>query len=503
MKKQNLIYIIAVLLILLFPLVGLPLFGSDWSTETTSLAEAPSLKTEEGKLNTAYLSDAGAYFEDHFALRSDLITANSLLQAKVFRTSSNRKITVGSDNWLYFNGTMDDYQGQNLMSERELYNIAYNLKKINDYYTLLGKQVIFTIAPNKNSLYPEQMPSNVLKGEEQGNVERLIPYLEDFDISYVDLFDLFEQQEDCLYFARDSHWNSKGAALVYNALMKAAGYSGYETYEGVEPEAQKSHSGDLAEMLYPEKVDLETDYVYQMANNWSYVETETEDSAENADDETGADAENDRNMDSYIQTVNPKGTGSMYIFRDSFGASLVPFFAEACNTVTFSWLLPYNLTDAVLQQADTVIIECVERNIDYIAEYGATMPALPAVAVLPDATEEDKQDAEADSQDVSADILVEKNGAYFEVTGSVEGDGFQADTDLLIRIKREDGSMIGIYEPFYTSTVDDSGKRVADNGFLLDLMGEDYVGNLKLELFAGKGEDMKLIKTVSVDFDTL
>lgn len=120
MKKKNLIFIILVLLLLLFPLIGMPFFGSEWSSETTSLAEAPEIRTEDGKLNTAYISDAGRYFEDHFALRSDLITVNSLLQAKVFGTSASSKITVGSDGWLYFNGDLNDYQGQNLMKDREL-----------------------------------------------------------------------------------------------------------------------------------------------------------------------------------------------------------------------------------------------------------------------------------------------------------------------------------------------------------------------------------------------
>lgn len=198
MKKKNLIYIILVLLLLLFPLVGMPFLGSEWSSETTALAEAPKLKTEDGKLNTAYISDAGRYFEDHFALRSDMITANSLLQAKLFGTSASSKITVGSDGWLYFNGDLNDFQGQNLMKERELINIAHNLKLMQDYYSLLGKNMLFTIAPNKSSLYPEHMPSNIIKSQETGNAERLIPYLEEQEIHYVNLFDLFEEQDECL-----------------------------------------------------------------------------------------------------------------------------------------------------------------------------------------------------------------------------------------------------------------------------------------------------------------
>lgn len=480
MNKKNLLYIAAVLVLLLFPLVGMPLFGSEWSTETTELAPAPQLKTEEGKLNTSYIADAGNWFQDHFALRSDLITANSLLQDKVFGTSASRKITVGQDDWLYFNGDMDDYQSKNRMSERELYNIAHNLNMICQYYNLLGKKVVFTISPNKTTLYPENLPFNIVKGEETGNVERLIPYLEDLEIPYVDLFSLFREQDECLYFKQDSHWNNKGAALVYNALMEAAGYTDYETYEDAEPSMEAVHSGDLAEMLYPEKVVPEADYTYPIEGTWEYVESEEH------------PLEEEKNMSSYIQTVNPEGNGKLYMFRDSFGASLVPFFAQAFEEATFSWLVPYNLSDVVLQGADTVIIELVERNIDFLAEYGASLPAYPAFGVQLDPDLPDNEKIQ------TPQVIGYHSGPYFELKGVLRGN-VPYDTDLLIRISTEDGTELGVYTPFYKSTADDDGTRLDDYEYMLDLLSDELPGKLIVEVYAKNENSLSRIGSSVLD----
>ena len=42
----------------------------------------------------------------------------------------------------------------------------------------------------------------------------LKPYLEDRGVRYLDLFTLFESQDEVLYLKTDSHWNNKGAFLV-------------------------------------------------------------------------------------------------------------------------------------------------------------------------------------------------------------------------------------------------------------------------------------------------
>ena len=78
---------------------------------------------------------------------------------------------------------------------------------------------VFTVAPNKNSLYGENMPYyDSLKVDEENNLARLVPFLEKEGVSYVDLYEAFTGEEEILYHERDSHWNNKGGGFCFGSF---------------------------------------------------------------------------------------------------------------------------------------------------------------------------------------------------------------------------------------------------------------------------------------------
>ena len=62
-----------------------------------------------------------------------------------------------------------------------------------------------------------------------------------------------------------------------------------------------------------------------------------------------------------IDTTNPEADGSLVMYRDSFGNALLPFIAENFGKAYFSRAVPYYLSDIIVHQADTLIIERAER----------------------------------------------------------------------------------------------------------------------------------------------
>ena len=240
--KKYLIFIIAIWAFLVFPFAGMLFWRSDETTENTELASFPSLKTEEG-WNHEYLSEMGAYFEDHFALRQYWVTANALLRKNVIQSSATDQVVLGKNDWLYFSGTTADYQGTNLFSEREMNAILHNLKLIQNYAQQQGSAFYLMVPPNKNSLYDENMPYYYQKGDES-NLKMLTERFQQEGISYIDLYGAFQEKEEVLYFQRDSHWNNQGALLAYRNLMEQVGKD-YETYLNAPFDVEKVHSGDL------------------------------------------------------------------------------------------------------------------------------------------------------------------------------------------------------------------------------------------------------------------
>ena len=129
------------------------------------LALWPQLHTADGGWNRAYLSEVSDYLADHIAFRHELITLHSRLCGTLFGTLPNQEVVLGKDGWLYYADTLADYQRIGQMSGRESWAAARALYLMQEYCRQQGVRFLFTVAPNKNSLYPEAMPARFRRGE--------------------------------------------------------------------------------------------------------------------------------------------------------------------------------------------------------------------------------------------------------------------------------------------------------------------------------------------------
>lgn len=357
--KKNLPYAAfaaLILLLCLIPSLGMLLPGrEDAAGGNQALSRAPSLRDPEGNWNPKYLSQVQDYVGDNFYLRQEMITAWSALNAKALENSITEDVVLGEDGWLYFADTLPDYAGLDPMTDREIFSAARNLGLISEYCESQGARFLFTVAPNKNSLYWSNMPDLTLPAARKPHdAKRLAEELAGQGVNYLDCFALFRGQEETLYFKTDSHWNGKGAALAADAVNDALGRSsGY--FAG--PFSQEEvHKGDLYDMLYPAGEGLETDQVYGGELTVEY-------------DVPIRSAENLTIM------THGGGEGSLLMFRDSFGNNLYPYLADSFDASLFSRSMPYRLDLVSQREADCVVAELVERNIRYLIQNVPVMPA--------------------------------------------------------------------------------------------------------------------------------
>lgn len=341
----------------LVPSVGMLVLPEEPAAANQTLAPAPSLTTREGKLNAQVLGEVTDYIEDHFALRQRLITANAALEAAVFRTSAQDSVLMGRDGWLFYRETVDDCLHTAPLSERELYGAARTLALLDEYAHARGARLAFTVAPNKASLYPEYLPYLGAPLEGQDDIDRLIPLLEEQNVAYIDLFAPFRTRDEVLYHATDSHWTNRGAALAHDTLADALGLEDRTAWFAEPGRESGTHKGDLYEMVYPTGGQTEPETEFDRAFTFSAVRPIR--SPE----------------DMRIQTENPARSGSLLMFRDSFGNTLYPFMAESYGQALFSRSMPYRMQLLDETGADTVVIELVERNLDYLAHRAPVLPA--------------------------------------------------------------------------------------------------------------------------------
>ena len=402
MKKRYFIYIILVWVILIVPFAGMTFWPTTETSENTELAEWPKWK-EDGTCNQDYLEEVGEYFEDHFAFRQHFVTANALLRGKIFRTGSTDQVIVGEDDWLYFGGTINDYRGRNLLSERELYNVVHNIRLMQSYVQQNGSQFVLMVIPNKNTLYDEAMPYYIKPGD-TSNLERLTGMLSEQGVEYIDVKELFQKENDVLYFHRDSHWNNKGAVLAYNALMEKLGRE-HETYLNVPYELEKIHIGDIDEMLYPYGFEKEEEYIYDKKFSYQYVNDVKD------------------NMDAWVQTENLQKDGSILMYRDSFGESILPFVADEMGQGYFSRLVPYNLTQTEELHPQYVVVEKVERNIQ---DFAKSIPIMEGPMI---------ENQNALEVKTKSSVKTQKEGSYLSINGQIEKKYLEDHSNIYVAIR--------------------------------------------------------------------
>lgn len=460
MKKLQILYITAFFAACLVPSLGMAVTKQETSSENRQLSEFPKLKTEEG-INIQWFPQAGEYFQEHFALRNEFVTANALLSGKVMGTSTADGVIQGTDGWLYYKDSLSDYLGEELLSERSLFNIAHTLSMMQENLESRGVKFLFTVAPNKNSLYGENMPYyDSMKVSGEKNLNNLQRYLEQEHVSYADLYGSFLQEEEVLYHKTDSHWNNKGAAMAAEILLSAL-RKDHASYVEEPYKVKKDFIGDLDEMLYPLATTPDEEIYYDKQPTFAYV------------GEVGS------NFDPKITTVNPVKSGSLVMFRDSFGNALLPFMADAYANAYFSRGVPYQISEVDEKSADAVVVERAER---FLPEMAQSPPVMEGPECDVTVTEDDAV------LDGVVDMETQMMGNLVKIIGRVAKEYLDTNSRIYVRVNNDK-----IYEAFPMDISRENG-NVDSSGFCLYLDSNKLAadGN-QFEILTGDNNSVRIM----------
>lgn len=384
--------------------VGIFVSGPSQPGANEKLSATPALYDKDGNRNDNFLKDTVTWFSDHFFLRQELISVNNRISAVLFQTSGEDSVILGKDGWLYFDSTLDDYTGLNGMTDKELSAAAHNLELMAEYCREQGKDFVFIIAPNKNSLYPQFMPDYGVVSSEH-DARKLLSRLENTPV--IDLFTAFGNETEILYFKTDSHWNSKGAALAADLINQEFGKE--TTYFTASYSCTNDYTGDLYTMVYPAFAGKEAQPHYGGKLDFRYASKATK-------------------PDSITLLTESDKDGSLLVYRDSFGNLLYPFLADSYGTVRFSRSTSYDLTP----DADHVVVELVERNLDYLITYLPVMPSPLRTVTLPEQiqgtlhiTSNSRANAPDGYKQWTGNIDYQTGDSIYVITGNGAYDAFQ------------------------------------------------------------------------------
>lgn len=301
-------------------------------------------------------------FGEQFWQRSRLLTLYYDFLYDVLRVRMFPQVLVGLDGWLYYTGegNLEDYQCTHPFQPDDLARLRSNLERLNDRLQAQGRSLLVVIAPNKERIYPEHLPSFI---QQSGRPCRFDQVTQAMQHSPVAIFDprsilLSEKPVHPVYYRTDTHWNERGAFLVYHAMLERLA----EHNPALQPWQAEQFSlqqetirGDLSHLLLIDPPLTET------AETWHPRRSYPARFLPNQP--------NGWVVSEIPDAMLPRAV----VFRDSFANNLIPYLSPHFSRAVYisSYVaIPHLVAMDIIEQerADVVILEIAERYLGRLVE---------------------------------------------------------------------------------------------------------------------------------------
>lgn len=281
-------------------------------------------------------------------------------------TRESSTVISGKSRWLFYKGenSIKDYEGTNLYSSDELNNYLNEALETQDKLNSLNIKLAIIIAPNKENIYSEYMPS-IYTHADVSRTDRLIDYLAENGVNVVtpkqELLEYHDKYQ--LYYSYDTHWNQLGAYIgvknvlnSWNISAPALAKRSISSYN-LAGNYHYCALGDLANMVCMRSLlyDDETEYEVEGTEivNWEKYE----------------DEQNSSEV-SYFYNEDAQINAKLLLVGDSFRTSMIPSLREVFSDVYVVHRSYYSaeLLDEI--EPEYLLAEYVERysnQIGYIS----------------------------------------------------------------------------------------------------------------------------------------
>jgi alginate O-acetyltransferase complex protein AlgJ len=355
-----------VLLVALFlGVIALPLAanlagadGADPGAENRELAPFPRV---DGSWQSVigFGGDLSRWFDDHFGFRSTLVRWYGESRLFGLQVSPSNAVIVGRDGWFFYGDdkSIEDYAEVEPMTPEAIANWRQAVLLAREWLRARGIAYVFTVAPDKHVLYPEQMPRTVARVGDLSRTDQLLTALQDTGL-VVDVRPALvaASARERIYQRTDTHWNDRGAFVAYRQIIGAVrarvpATPPAWTRDDFEPVVRVVPGMDLAGMMGLTRVLRETDLalVPRRPRRARVVEP------------SGARpmAEEGR----LVTEIDDPSLPRAVIFRDSFASRLVPFLSEHFSRAVYLWQNDFDAADVSREHPNVVIQEIVGRHL--------------------------------------------------------------------------------------------------------------------------------------------
>ena len=323
--------------------------SEDMSGDTHSGQKPGNGENESGEMssNAGGVNESGGTSENNGS-------ADSSDKLPYFPAREMNGTIFGRDDWMFCNydNSIAYYCGSNLMSEQQMKDKLSLMQKLQNICDSRGVQLQFMIAPNKEQVYSEYMPTYTIE-----NSYKRVPGFIDYVKRNSSVKIIYPIDELCAakstmstYYKYDTHWNHYGSFIATQALYKEMGL------DYVSPDSVNYSEGSciwglvitagLSWKDYERDYDHIPDYKpeIELFNTDGEIDhIHTEKSAVYRTDSTAS------NQSRFVMV------------GDSFRLYMMPYLERDFQHVSIAHRDNIHDIEDDIRQADILVVECVER----------------------------------------------------------------------------------------------------------------------------------------------
>ncbi len=219
MKK---VFSIIFVLILLLP-TAVWFTGLEFNINVERIGLKPPRFDSGVLLKNDYYRSFDQYLNDSFSLRDPLVFVKRWLDYHLFNMTDTAGVHVGIHGWLYDRQSIVDVQKEACDEAAAIEQLALTLHAAERIIAASGRQFLFTVAPNKSTIYPEFL--GFIPTDTSCHRSRYDLLLESFERhplkGFVRLDNRLQSAKHntaWLYDPTSTFWNALGAAVAAQAI---------------------------------------------------------------------------------------------------------------------------------------------------------------------------------------------------------------------------------------------------------------------------------------------
>ncbi len=345
----------------------------DFSVKSYGGSFALRVKTEECQLTGVIMQKAN----------DEIIGSPISLDEKVpighWATEPQFAALIGDNNQGFYQKQLPDYMHTNLLSEDRIQSLKEKFTERVNALKEFGCEMIVLISPNPMEIYPELVPDIYVQGEGISKLEQAKALLTEAGVTVLDETETFIAHKNDslpLFYKTDTHWTDYGSYLAYVDLFNYIS----KTYPDAAPRKFNEFTWEWGtyfggDMGYYFELDYEGTKISEKSfvrlRNFSLPDGIPDYKRLVIDFNIGFTASFNEEVKNYRSYLTDRETlPNIYVYRNSYGASIHDILAERTNQSIFNAMFTYTYNESRIRRmdADYVIYIMSEWEIDNILD---------------------------------------------------------------------------------------------------------------------------------------